>query len=87
MGAAAKAPAKPKPKATKKPKAAKAKPKPKPPPPSEDDPLYKFYTSLIRQKPRSPMAIKWLCEHGLGHIVINLKTLNLGELKRSTPPS
>lgn len=46
-------------------------------PPSKNDPLYKFYTSLFRQNPKSDMAIKWLCSNGLGHMVINFEGLNL----------
>ena len=48
-------------------------------PPSKNDPLYKFYVSLFRQNPKSKMAIRWLCEHGLGHIVINMGELSLDE--------
>lgn len=33
------------------------------PPPS--DPLYRFYTSLLRQKPESKLAMKWCVEHGV----------------------
>ena len=33
--------------------------------PEENDPLRKFYTSLLKQKPNSEMAIKWCTEHGL----------------------
>jgi hypothetical protein len=29
------------------------------------DPLRIFYTSLLRQKPHSELAIKWCIEHGL----------------------
>lgn len=57
-------------------KCVKKKPKQKTPPP-ENDPLRKFYVSLFRQKPKSPMAIKWLCENGLGHIVIDLTPLKV----------
>ena len=33
--------------------------------PEENDPLRKFYASLLKQKPTSEMAIKWCTEHGL----------------------
>lgn len=33
--------------------------------PPETDPLYRFYTSLLRQKPNSKMALKWCLEHGI----------------------
>ena len=33
--------------------------------PGLSDPLRKFYTSLLSQKPDSKMAIKWCMEHGL----------------------
>lgn len=33
--------------------------------PSENDPLRKFYTSLLEQNHKSEMAIKWCIEHGL----------------------
>ena len=50
----------------------RAKPKPKPKAvPLPTDPLYRFYVSLFRQNPKSEMAITWLLEHGLGHIVLN----------------
>lgn len=35
------------------------------PTPPENDPLRKFYTSLLYQKPDSEMALKWCIEHGL----------------------
>lgn len=37
----------------------------KPEPSGIDDPLYIFYTSLYKQKPKSPLAITWLTEHGV----------------------
>lgn len=49
--------------------------------PPENDPSRKFYVSLFRQKPTSEMAIKWLCENGLGHIVLDLTKLQLSRLK------
>lgn len=33
--------------------------------PPENDPLRKFYTSLLKQNPHSEMAIKWCIDHGL----------------------
>lgn len=45
--------------------------------PSKHDPLYKFYVSLFKQNPQSKMAIRWLCENGLGHIVINMDDLEI----------
>lgn len=54
----------------------KAKAKRKDPPP-ESDPLRRFYVSLFKQKPNSQMAIRWLCENGLGHIVIDLEPLRV----------
>lgn len=50
---------------------------PKVKPPSKNDPLYKFYVSLFKQNPQSKMAIRWLCENGLGHIVINMDSLDI----------
>jgi hypothetical protein len=35
------------------------------PTPGDRDPLRKFYTSLLEQKPDSEMAIKWCTDHGL----------------------
>lgn len=35
------------------------------PTPPITDPLYKFYTSLLREKPNSEMAMKWCTERGL----------------------
>lgn len=35
------------------------------PTPPESDSLCKFYTSLLRQKPDSQMAMKWCLERGL----------------------
>lgn len=32
--------------------------------PPKSDPLYKFYTTLLKQKPDSEMALKWCLEHG-----------------------
>ena len=34
------------------------------PTPSKHDPLYKFYTSLLKQRKNSEMALKWCLEHG-----------------------
>lgn len=64
----------PKAKKTKKTKCGK---KPIKKPPSKNDPLYKFYVSLFKQNPQSKMAIRWLCENGLGHIVINMDNLDI----------
>lgn len=50
-------------------------------PPPENDPSRKFYVSLFRQKPTSEMAIKWLCENGLGHIVLDLTKLQISKPK------
>lgn len=52
------------------------------PTPPESDSLRKFYTSLLRQKKDSEMAIKWCTEHGLApkqkdSIHISIKKLNL----------
>lgn len=33
--------------------------------PGEEDPLYKFYMSLLEQRPESEMARKWAVQHGL----------------------
>jgi hypothetical protein len=55
----------------------KIKKKKKSPAPPENDPLRVFYVSLFKQKPTSQMAIKWLCEHNLGHIVIDLSHLKM----------
>lgn len=33
--------------------------------PKKDDPLYRFYTSLHKQKPKSKMAIDWCISHGV----------------------
>lgn len=59
----------------------KTKPKRRAPPP-ESDPLRRFYVSLFKQKPNSQMAIRWLCENGLGHIVIDFEPLCV-----SNPPA
>jgi len=48
-------------------------------PPPENDPSRKFYVSLFRQKPTSEMAIKWLCENVLGHIVLDLTKLQIAK--------
>lgn len=64
-------------KAVKAKKKTKCAIKPKVKPPSKNDPLYKFYVSLFRQNPQSKMAIRWLCENGLGHIVINMDSLDI----------
>lgn len=50
--------------------------------PPENNSLRKFYTSLLKQKPTSEMAIKWCTEHGLlpgqkDNIYVVLKTLSL----------
>jgi len=50
--------------------------------PPENDSLRKFYTSLLKQKTTSEMAIKWCTEHGLfpgqkDNIYVVLKTLSL----------
>eukprot|EP00891_Asterochloris_glomerata_P007959 jgi/Astpho2/7959/Aster-06556 len=34
-------------------------------PPDETDPLRRFYTSLLEQRPESEMSKKWLVQHGL----------------------
>lgn len=47
--------------------------------PSENDPLYKFYVSLFRQNPRSQMAVRWLLEHNLAHIVLDVDSLQLNK--------
>jgi len=36
----------------------------------ETDPLYRFYSSLFRQNPKSEMANKWLIEHGCLEVVM-----------------
>ena len=67
-------------KAAKAVKAIKTKVKPEKkllPAPGENEPLYKFYVSLYRQKPKSEMAIKWLIDHSLGHIVMDISGLKL----------
>lgn len=51
--------------------------KKKKPPPGPNDPLYKFYTSLLKQNPKSKMALNWLCENGLAHVAINIDKLVL----------
>lgn len=33
--------------------------------PDKEDPLRKFYTSLLKQKPNSKMAMKWCLKYGL----------------------
>ena len=33
--------------------------------PPETDPLLKFYTTMLKQKPNSEMAAKWCIEHGV----------------------
>jgi hypothetical protein len=35
------------------------------PTPKETDSLYIFYTSLLKQNPKSQMALRWCLEHGL----------------------
>lgn len=40
------------------------KPGQKYPTPVKTDALYKFYTSLLKQRPDSEMALKWCLEHG-----------------------
>jgi hypothetical protein len=50
--------------------------------PPETDPLRKFYTSLLKQKKDSEMALKWCTEHGLvpkqkDNIHISIKKLSL----------
>jgi hypothetical protein len=52
-------------------------------PPPEHDPSRKFYVSLFRQKPTSEMAIKWLCENGLGDIVLDLTKLQIAKKKQT----
>lgn len=52
-------------------------------PPDLKDPICRFYVSLFRQKPTSEMAIKWLCENGLGHIVLDLKSLTVTKEKKT----
>lgn len=52
------------------------------PTPPESDSLRKFYTSLLKQKKDSEMALKWCTEHGLApkqkdSIHISIKKLNL----------
>ena len=52
------------------------------PTPPESDSLRKFYTSLLRQKKDSEMALKWCTDHGLApkqkdSIHISIKKLNL----------
>jgi hypothetical protein len=34
-------------------------------PESEIDPLYIYYTTLFRERPKSKLAIVWLTEHGV----------------------
>lgn len=33
--------------------------------PLKTDSLYRFYTSLLKQNPKSKMALKWCLEHGV----------------------
>ena len=33
--------------------------------PDKEDPLRKFYTSLMKQKPNSKMAMKWCLKYGI----------------------
>lgn len=33
--------------------------------PLPSDPLYKFYTSLLKQRPKSKLALQWCLERGL----------------------
>lgn len=33
--------------------------------PPESDGVYRFYTSLLQQNPKSMMALKWCLEHGV----------------------
>lgn len=42
------------------------------PTPEKTDALYKFYTSLLRQRPNSEMAMKWCIEHGVLDIAVVL---------------
>ena len=52
------------------------------PTPAKTDALYKFYTSLLKQKPSSEMALKWCVEHGtVSNKVATSYALSL-ELKR-----
>jgi hypothetical protein len=60
-------------------KIAKKKETKKKAPPKPTDPLYRFYVSLFEQNPKSQMAIKWLCENGLGHMVINFDGLSVSK--------
>ena len=45
--------------------------------PDEKNPLYRFYVTLYKQNPQSTMAINWLIDNGVSHMVINLKKLKL----------
>lgn len=53
------------------------------PTPEEHDPLRKFYTSLLRQNPKSLMAIKYCTEHGLMPKQLDIKKVSktLGKMK------
>jgi hypothetical protein len=46
------------------------------PTPDASNPLYIFYTTLLKQKPDSQMALKWCKEHGIvtKTVVENLTT-------------
>lgn len=51
------------------------------PTPSKKDPLYKFYTSLLKQKKNSEMALKWCLEHGCLSKQRAEKTVLMQEMK------
>jgi hypothetical protein len=67
------------------------KPGQKRPTPPITDPLYRFYTSTLKQKKDSPMAIKWCLEHGVFSkekaarymMVLEMKDLGIKENKMS----
>lgn len=47
--------------------------------PSKDDPLYKFYTSLIAQCPGSKMAYDWCVKHGLTDYAEQCRQINVNK--------
>lgn len=50
--------------------------------PPKTDPLYKFYTSLLKQRKNSEMALKWCLEHGVLSQKKAEKVMLLYEMKK-----
>lgn len=54
---------------------------------THQDYLYKFYASLVRQRPNSKMAIAWLLKHGYDEDLLPMAYLSINPMSKKIQKS